>query len=285
MALKASASVLKRIVSNIEVEHKFNPGPMFSSYIANNTWHLNKEQPTQGLFSVVKQPHQVIRDTYYDTEDGLLGKLGLWVRQRHIHIQPGDTAQLLTCLDAMAPPVKDGNQPHWNAKSRLGGHYSSSQFVELYGKADVAEEVMRITKKKMKLEDLRVVSDLQTRRCIWKVKELSGGKPTPADMTIVIDDVTEAKTGENEIDQHPAFSHTVGEIEFAEDVITEDKGDAEHEAYRKEVAELRRMDLMKFMLEHPELFSITPKPVGKLTAYDLWRAARDQAELVKSRTY
>ncbi|KAI2631504.1 hypothetical protein GGS26DRAFT_598596 [Hypomontagnella submonticulosa] len=276
MALKASAATLKRLVSNIEVEHKFNPGPMFASYLANNTLTAPQTQIPQGPFSVLRQPGQLIRDTYYDTEDGLLSKLGLWVRQRYVRILPPDTPQLLSSLQALAPPATSDDEALWNAKSRLGGRYNNSQFVELEGKANVAKEILRITGAKTKLEDLKLVSDLQTRRSIWQVVELMGGKAPPAAMTIVVDDVTEAKASENETDRHLVFNHTVGEIEFAEDVITEDKGDTEHEAHRKEVAAQRKKELMEFIMAHPELFRITPKPIDKLMAYDIWRAAHAQ---------
>ncbi|KAI4858721.1 hypothetical protein F4820DRAFT_441886 [Hypoxylon rubiginosum] len=274
MTLKFGASTLKRIISNLEVEHKFNPGPKFSSCLANRAWNTYQTQRPKCPFTVLSRPDQLIRDTYYDTEDGLLSKLGLWVRQRYIHIPPPDPARLITGNQALAAATGNDTAAQWNAKSRLGGHYSNSQFVELDGKADVAREVLRITEAKTKLEDLRVTTDLQTRRSAWEVVGLVDGTAPSAKMTIVVDAVTEAEAGEDGIDEHSPFNHTIGEVELFEEVITEGKGDAEHEAHRKAIAAQRTKELEEFILAHPNLFSTNPKPIGKLAAYNTWRAAR-----------
>ncbi|KAI1208194.1 uncharacterized protein F4807DRAFT_431953 [Annulohypoxylon truncatum] len=263
MAFKIASSALKRIVSNVEVERKFNLGPKFTSIIENHTGHREKIP-----FILRSHPGQVIRDTYYDTEDSHLEKLGMWVRRRSVNVLPLNPTRTIA-------GAKNGAQ--WNAKLRLGGHYSNSQFIEFDGKPDVSREVLRITDMKTKLEDLRVVSDLQTRRSEWEVTHLADGTPPSAKMTIVVDAVTEAEaeanTGKDGIDE-AAFNHTIGEVELFQEIVTEGKDEAEHEAHRKEIGAQKMKELEEFMLSHPDLFSTSPSPIGKLTAYDTWKAER-----------
>ncbi|KAI1386386.1 uncharacterized protein F4822DRAFT_431257 [Hypoxylon trugodes] len=272
MAMKIATSTLKRLVSNVEVERKFNPGPNFFSYLANHVWDTNQALRARGPFTVIKCPGQLIRDTYYDTEDHRLSGLGLWVRRRDVRTLPTDSPHAL----AQATSTQDEGQ--WNAKSRLAGHYNNSQFVELDGKAKVSQEVLRITEMRTKLEDLQIVSDLLTNRSIWEVKELMDGVAPSANMTIVLDAVTEAeaKTSEDGSDGHDVFNHTIGEVELFEEVITEDMENQEHKAHRKEIAAQRMKELEQFISAHPDLFSTNPKPIGKLTAYDMWRAAHSR---------
>ncbi|OTA57682.1 hypothetical protein K449DRAFT_132985 [Hypoxylon sp. EC38] len=272
MALKATASMLKRIVSNVEVERKFNPGPKFASLLASSTRtstqgqhqeHINHDERLP--FSVINHPGQLIRDTYYDTKDDHLCTLGLWVRQRNINILP---------LNSTLPITDHKDNTEWNAKVRLGGHFRNSQFVEYDGKKKVSEEVLRITNSKMRLEDLQVASDLQSRRTEWEVLRLADGKAPSAKMTIVVDEVTEA--GKENVDES-AFNHTIGEVELFQEFVTEEKDDAEHEALRKEIAVQRMKELEEFMLAHPDIFSTDPKPIGKLSAYETWRTLRGQS--------
>ncbi|KAI2464710.1 hypothetical protein F4781DRAFT_425369 [Annulohypoxylon bovei var. microspora] len=266
MALKAAASALKRIVSNVEVERKFNPGPKFTSLFANHTSHASHREKTP--FAVRSHPGQLIRDTYYDTEDGHLGELGMWVRKRSVDVLPLNPARLTA-------RANDGAL--WNAKLRLGGHFSNSLFVEFDGQSDVSREVLRITGAKTSLEDLRVVSDLQTRRSEWEVTQLADSTAPSAKMTIVVDAVTEAEAetevGKYGIDE-AAFNHLIGEVELFQEFVTEGKDDTEHEAHRKEIAAQRMKELEEFMLSHPDLFSTSPSPVGKLSAYETWKAKR-----------
>ncbi|KAI1409330.1 hypothetical protein F5Y13DRAFT_170191 [Hypoxylon sp. FL1857] len=271
MALKAAAATLKRIVSNVEVERKFNPGSKFTSLLASYTLTSLQGQPQgsanrRGLpFAVINQPGQLIRDTYYDTQESHLCALGLWIRQRTVNTLPLGPDQ------ATADRKGDAE---WNAKVRLGGNFGNSQFAEYDGKAKVAEEVLRITNSKMRLEDLQVASDLLTRRTGWKVVRLADGTAPEAEMTIVVDEVTEA---DGDKDEKSAFKHTIGEVELFQEVVTDEKDKEEHEAYRKEISAQMMGELEEFMLAHPDLFSTNPKPIGKLSAYDTWRAARGQS--------
>lgn len=261
MALKATAAALKRIASNVEVERKFNPGPKFFSLFNNNTPNL-QEPP----FTLSKHPSQLIRDTYYDTADGRLEKMGVWVRQRSINpLSLNSTASINATAD------RAGSE--WNAKVRIGGHYSNSQFIEYDGLSDVSREVICASEEKIKLEDLSVASDLNTRRSEWEVTHMGEGKIPPAKLTIVVDDVIEAKPKAVEDGTDKAtFNHVVGEVEFFQEFVTEDKDEADHKALSKEVGAQRMNELEEFMLCYPELFSVDPKPIGKLSAYETWRA-------------
>ncbi|KAI0888086.1 uncharacterized protein GGS22DRAFT_155057 [Annulohypoxylon maeteangense] len=259
MASRIASSALKRIVSNVEVERKFNLGPKFTSLFANPTGYQEKVP-----FVLRSHPQQLIRDTYYDTADGHLSELGMWVRKRSVDLLPLNPTERIT-------GAKDGAQ--WNAKLRLAGHYMNSQFVEFDGRMDVSREVLRITENKKKLEDLQVVSDLQTRRSEWEVTQLADKIAPAAKMTIVVDAVTEA---EAEVDKErinkQTFNHIIGEVELFQELITEGEDDAEHEAHRKEIGAQRMKELEEFMLSHPEFFSTSPSPIGKLSAYDTWKA-------------
>ncbi|KAI5864694.1 hypothetical protein GGS23DRAFT_595405 [Durotheca rogersii] len=270
MALKIAASTLQRIVSNVEVERKFNIPPKLASLLLNSNgkrWpplrRLRRRSRTISLeevdFVALRQSGQLIRDTYYDMEDGHLSKLGLWVRQRCINVLPSDGSS---------------GQAQWNAKVRLAGHFNNSQFVEVDGKENVSDEVLRITGSQTRLEDLQVVSDLQTRRISWLIIRLMGTNTTPsAKMTVVLDAVTEAEAMGKGKD---AFAHAIGEVELFQTVVTEGKDNDEHEAYRKEVSAQRMEELEAFMLQHRELFPTSPEPVGKLSAYYTWKANRSQ---------
>ncbi|KAI1089826.1 hypothetical protein F5B19DRAFT_465628 [Rostrohypoxylon terebratum] len=264
MAFKATTAALKRIASNVEVERKFNRGPKFTSLFTHNIGQLQKAP-----FVVRDHPGQLIRDTYYDTEDGHLDKMGVYVRQRSV--RP---------LSSLNPTqhnngAGDRADSEWNAKVRIGGHYSNSQFIEYDGRANVTREVQRIKGEKAKLEDLKVVSDLNTRRSEWEITHLADGKAPKSKMTVVIDDVVEAQggTGEDGTDR-AGFSHIVGEVEFFQELVTEDKNEEEHAALRKEVGGKLMKELEEFMLAHPDLFSTDPKPIGKLSAYETWKAER-----------
>ncbi|GAP85613.1 hypothetical protein SAMD00023353_1301240 [Rosellinia necatrix] len=273
---------LRRIVSNIEVERKFNPGPNFPPFYSirgaakvQGLHPLANNNPVRPTCVVFRQPVELIRDTYYDTPDGQLGKLGLWVRQRRVCILPADHQGRKVTREQALPPVADQSweTTRWNAKLRLAGHFDNSQFAEIDGKKGVSDEVLRITEMKTRLEDLRVVSDLLTSRQSWELKWPADGAPPSPKTTIVVDDVTEAGTDQDTPDEL-AFRHTIGEVETFEEFVTEDKDSTEHDALRRQTAAQRMEDLEKLMSACPDLFSTTPKPIGKLSAYDTWRASR-----------
>ncbi|KAI0457181.1 hypothetical protein F5B21DRAFT_99484 [Xylaria acuta] len=289
MGLKAAAPRLQRIVSNVEVERKFNPGPKFASLFLSSGRTKLQAQPHKfcsnndgSSFTVLRQPMELIRDTYYDTHDSHLCKLGLWVRQRHVHVLPFNPPTLErnqngeVVTERVFPLSTEGSEKEqWNAKLRLGGNFSNTQFVEFDGREKVSDEVLRITGTRTKLEDLRVVSDLRTRRLSWEVTQLADGTAPSVKMTIVLDEVTEAESDAGDDgSSESAFIHTIGEVELFDKFVTENKDSTGHEAYRKEVAAQRMDELKKFMLLNPDLFTTTPKPIGKLTAYDTWRTSR-----------
>ncbi|KAI0403481.1 hypothetical protein F4802DRAFT_291061 [Xylaria palmicola] len=277
--LKAAAQHLKRIMSKVEVERKFNPSSKFLSLFLRNGWVKQKAQSDKvdrnqerPLFNVLRKPDELIRDTYYDTRDHQLCQLGLWVRQRSTHALPPNPPQP---KDHQTRKLAElGAKAEWNAKLLLGvGHFTNTQFVEIDGREKVSSEVQRITDAKTKLDDLQVVTDLQTKRLSWEVTTLADGTAPSATMTIVLDEVTEAQASGDGSDES-AFNHTVGEVELFEELVTEDKDDAGHQEHRNEVAARRMGELKEFMLANADLFVTSPKPVGKLTAYDVWRASR-----------
>ncbi|KAI1312703.1 acyl CoA binding protein-domain-containing protein [Xylaria venustula] len=283
MGQKAIAQSFKRIISKVEVERKFNPGPDFVSTF------LSKDCPTQPFrvynarngssFVAVRRQAQIIRDIYYDTQNDQLSKLGLWVRQRHVQVlasnafgqKNGDGRENTDqATSVLATDTREKLQ--WNAKLRLGGHFNDSQFVEFDGMRNVSDEVLRITGSKTKLEDLQVVTDLRTRRSLWEVPELDNGKSPLAKMTIVLDEVNEATILLNMPNNFP-FAHTIGEVELFEEFVTEGNDKTEHEAQRANTAEKRMKELETFMVENAGLFATTPAPVGKLSAYYTWKKA------------
>ncbi|KAI1352806.1 acyl CoA binding protein-domain-containing protein [Xylaria sp. FL0043] len=282
---KVAAPRLKRIISKVEVERKFNLGPDFASTFLSKDWatpealrfrvHNNR---TDSSFTAVRQPGQIIRDIYYDTQDHQLSHLGLWVRQRHVEVLPLDSSKQKcnqrreTAEKAHSVSATGASQkPRWNAKLRLGGHFNNSQFVEIDGKKNVSDEVLRITDSTTKLENLQMVTDLRTRRSSWEIEQLDDGEGPSTNMEIVVDEVTEAQAGEGESDKS-AFAHTIGEVELFEEFMTEGKNNSEHEALRKMLAARRMKELEEFMGEKPGLFATTPSPVGKLSAYYTWKS-------------
>ncbi|KAI1431541.1 hypothetical protein GGR50DRAFT_59493 [Xylaria sp. CBS 124048] len=290
MASKAAVQPLRRIVSRVEVERKFNPGRAFAYRFLPKDWNASWEQrhETRNFnferpsFTLLKQPSQLIRDTYFDTQDGHLSKLGLWVRKRDSRDSPPDAAWIKIneshggANELTWPFSKEfeSEKAQWNAKSRLGGHFNSSQFVELDGKQNISDEVLRITGGKLRLEDLEVVADLQTHRSSWKVTRLADGTVPPANMTIVMDRAfTETEHDKGGSDES-AFSHDIGEVELFQEFVTEGKDSAEHEEQRKQVSAQMMEQLKKFMLANMDLFSTSPPPSGKLSAYFEWKKAR-----------
>lgn len=293
MALRA----LKKIVTRVEVERKFNPGPQFRDafppfHMAMSRRREFRHQPLVGRhegpsFTVSCQPWRIIRDTYYDTVDGHLAKLGLWVRRRQNDVPSEFVTHRLNpnqdgpdCGQSPAPATHIDPDPEreWNAKLRLAGHFNDSQFAEIYGERDVSKEVLRITDNTLKLEDLHVVADLQTRRSNWEIKQLPGGTAPSARMTVVLDTVSEAPASPNSTPGTPRFSHTIGEVELFGSVKTEDKDSAEHDAYRKEISAQWMEELEGFMEAYPTVFSTNPKPLGKLSAYYGWKSRISSSE-------
>jgi hypothetical protein len=94
---KIGASRLTRIVSTVEVERKFNLGPNFASVFLSEDWTQSRTRHrkvynNQGgpSFIAANLPGEIIRDIYYDTQNGRLSTLGLWVRQRQAQSFPLD---------------------------------------------------------------------------------------------------------------------------------------------------------------------------------------------------
>ncbi|KAI1158974.1 hypothetical protein F5B18DRAFT_638721 [Nemania serpens] len=94
-------------------------------------------------------------------------------------------------------------------------------------------------------------------------------------MTIVMDEVTEARaTAVNDAPTESAFTHVIGEVELFQDFATEGVDKAAHETQRKKIAALGMGELKEFIMANSKLFATTPTPVGKLTAYEMWKGSR-----------
>lgn len=98
--MNAAVAQLKRAVSKVEVERKFNPSPKFTSlFLFNERTGLRAQRcvthhnQNGHSFTALRQPGELIRDTYYDTKHAKLGKLGLWVRQRRVSVVPLDPVE------------------------------------------------------------------------------------------------------------------------------------------------------------------------------------------------
>ncbi|RYP22108.1 hypothetical protein DL765_001867 [Monosporascus sp. GIB2] len=138
-------------------ERKFNPGLSFVSLLSGHLWTKPKGQSRVifghqegGTFSVLSQQGQLIRDTYYDTENSHLNNLDFWVRQRYAQ------AHVLPLHSPRVQVADSKSKAEWNAKLRVGGHFTNSQFVEFDGKKNVSREVLRISGARTRLEDLQV---------------------------------------------------------------------------------------------------------------------------------
>lgn len=189
---------------------------------------------------------------------------------------PSPVFDRLVICESLTVIYSHSLEQHWNAKLRVGGHFNNSEFVEIDGKKNVSDEVLRITGSQTKLEDLQIVTDLETKRLSWEVARLADGTKPAADMTIVMDVVTEANAMvNNHGGAESAFTHTIGEVELFQEFVTEGADKTTHEVQRKTIAALRMQELKGFMMANANLFATTPKPIGKLTAYEMWKSSRD----------
>ncbi|KAK7051777.1 hypothetical protein R3P38DRAFT_1629681 [Favolaschia claudopus] len=258
------ASLLRPIISKIEVERKFTPTrPLLQA--------LKRRNPP--LPPTIARIHpadiQFIRDVYYDRHD-CLSASGLWVRQR-----------------SLAAGVSSAVTSSWEAKARVGGDYVASQFVEVEGVEAVEREMQRaLGEDRVKVDSitthLDVLCDLTTRRMSGELELHSKAGKLPS-LTVAIDQVVETPSGDFAaaramLERIPgkktdSFFHEIGELEVMTEVRT-DAGEsqgAKHELRRKEVASALAEELDGFMRAHSELFPMTPRPSGKLIAYFAWK--------------
>ncbi|RYP40504.1 hypothetical protein DL767_001633 [Monosporascus sp. MG133] len=132
------------------------PGLSFVSLLSSHLWAKRKAQSRETFDHQEEAPSpcSASRDsssaTRTTTEDSHLSNLGFWVRQRYVqaHVLP---------LHSLRVEVADGkSKAEWNAKLRVGGHFTNSKCVEFNGKKNALREVLRISGARTRLEDLQV---------------------------------------------------------------------------------------------------------------------------------
>ena len=229
----------------VEVERKFHPKSNFGSLLSHNSGggddgSVNRQPPFK---SVQWLRRSRFHDIYYDHDDNTLSKRGLWIRCR------------------------DGE---WQAKLKLGGDFSNSQFREISGWGEI-EDILREYQQQQRqeqskadqssiprrrLSDLKVLAEFTTVRDAWRVDDRFG---------VVVDETD--------------FGHAVGEVELVRCIEVESgEGGNEnelrkkHSALQKVVATSLDEDIESFMERYRWAFG-NDKPVGKLSAYFAQKAS------------
>ncbi|KAH9825702.1 adenylate cyclase [Teratosphaeria destructans] len=203
---------------------------------------------------ILPQPTKRVRDTYLDINGQLVGK-DIWLRRR---------------TEEIATPQNDGKVAslevageEWEAKVRLGGDYTDSQFEEVKGKEAVIDVLGKLAPG-VSLDELAPFADLLTERQAWSVANYPIG-----DMSIVLDSVTEVSS------ETSAFRHAVGEVELMAEVVG-GGNEAKHMGRKKAQAEVLKARLDEFVEGNEELFPVKygggGKVEGKLSAYLGWKA-------------
>ncbi|KAI5300645.1 hypothetical protein KEM56_002308 [Ascosphaera pollenicola] len=235
-AEKAASDAISENIrrSVIEVERKFQYDPKTVK-----RFRMNDGNPPFRQLDF--RGKDSFRDIYYDFENEILTKSGLYVRQRN---------------------------GQWEAKLKQSGDFNNSQFEEVKGRRGVLELLLQlehracIAKDKLatqlpRLEPtdyafgLPVFADLQTTREKWVVN----------DMFNVVLDTTN-------------FGHGVGEVELEETLVTTLGMEDFDEAKRQLGADMDKR-IETFMKSHAWAFP-PGKPVGKLTAYFAWKDLRSK---------
>lgn len=284
-------------MSTVEVERKFVPAGKLLT-----TLHRN-DKCTIGSLSFERLDDEIIRDTYYDLDDQL-GQRGVWVRRRR--------SSTLAC-NASGPPhmalPPDYIAPTWDsdtleAKIKIGGSYSNSQFQEIVGRAEIAK-YLATTTPKLDVDDLRITMNLETYRQTWKMSDASpptvflnesaqrtinstpstlgenraGDAHSSQDqqdvMVVAIDYVAKASERAEEPettiqtgDGASVFRHTIGELEMTRSVAETDL------VARQEIARAMDAQLETIMAANHSLFCLDEKPAGKISAYLAWLKER-----------
>lgn len=300
LSLRKLSQVPKtQTMSTVEVERKFVPAGKLLT-----TLHRN-DKCTIGSLSFERLDDEIIRDTYYDLDDQL-GQRGVWVRRRR--------SSTLAC-NASGPPhmalPPDYIAPTWDsdtleAKIKIGGSYSNSQFQEIVGRAEIAKYLVATTTPKLDVDDLRITMNLETYRQTWKMSDASfppvsssseseqntisstpntlgengagdahSSQDQQAVMVVAIDYVAKASERADEPettiqtgDGASVFRHTIGELEMTRSVAETDL------VARQDIARTMDEQLENIMAANHSLFCLDEKPAGKILAYLAWLKER-----------
>ncbi|KAF8162406.1 hypothetical protein K438DRAFT_1858547 [Mycena galopus ATCC 62051] len=283
-----SRRFLSTLISKVEIERKFLPTRLLLHALTQTAVPTLPPSITRAH----PAPVEFIRDVYYDRHDERLAAEGIWVRRRSVVVGGGSSTS------------------SWEAKVRVGGDFTASQFLEVEGVEAVERQMQRVLGGDRVAVDkigehLAVMSDLTTRRLSGRLELRDEKNDEPEglkNLTVAIDQVVETTGGDFAaaravLEQIPAgrdgdsnltrpihsspdvFFHEIGELELMEEIRTEGENQDEdkHETRRKAVAAARAAQLEAFMRAHPTLFPMTPRPRGKLNAYAAWREERAAA--------
>lgn len=254
--------------THLEVERKFNVTPLLLSRLQiadnknkNTSPDASQEYQTNGV-TFSRKSNILINDVYFDCLD-LLSSKGIWVRHR----TELDLGRALSLVSG-APETTATSTANWEAKIRLGGDYSNSEFEEITGQAEVKKAVERY----LSWNDLAESVALSTSRRTWAAQEIAeeGADKTPAELSVVVDNVLSILNPQYGGGKEREFKYSIGELEITRDV--ELTGDAELDQTKKvETTAKMSGELEQWMKRHDELFPTYPMPVGKLSAFWIWR--------------
>lgn len=270
--------------SHTEVERKFLPTPKLKQYLSlpddqkrsrdssNQQTGIGADTSHSDLLSFHFGRKDFIRDTYYDLNDRL-SKKGIWVRYRSANFSPRPG------LDSL---LYGKSFEKVEAKVRLGGDYTNSQFQEIEGESNIAA-LVNMHLPGVKLGDLEVLAELETERKSWVVLHRDGYPATfdtflGMNLRLVLDDVTEPFQTKRE---GVPFKHQIGELEYtttlgsSPNTIMRSANKLARTDMREYAAGEMASILAELMSERYDLFACFPVPLGKLSAYFEWK--RNQA--------
>ena len=252
--------------AKIEIERKFQPTAKLKALLRDDDekfqrrigCHDKSAGPIESVLSFHRLPDKLMRDTYYDKEGGELQSTGIWIRRR-------SSISLRSADIPFATP--ECAIETWEAKVRLGGNSTDSQFPELEDEESI-RALLRQHSPDTPPEELEITADFETQRKSWLVQEeketKSGG------MVEIRIDLDEASTTNTGADSAASFNHEVGELEMVQEIVADGGCKASDSVVQIKTEELRRL-LDEFMSRNSSLFPGSPKPRGKLGAYFEWK--------------
>jgi len=183
-----------------------------------------------------------LRDTYLDRDRRLVSQ-GIWVRRRQ------ERSATLRNSSSRLPPSE---LTAWQAKIRLSGDYTDSQFEEIEGKEAVSAIVARHIPD-TQLEDLITIADLNTNRRAWCVQDMY----TQHSVHVMLDEVTAAQ----DVNDTDSFRHEIGEVELTGELASGEDECIREEDKQRAVEGMRRT-LREFMLRHSGYFQASRNRSG-----------------------